>query len=252
VSAIAVCSGKGSPGATFVSVNLAAALARAGESVLCIDLDLAGGDLAAYLGLDPRRGLHPLLRMNAGTVDTDGLVREAQERAGFAAVAGFSGLLPEGTGKIPGFLLHRATGSDCLVVADLGRIEHEHVDVAVEAALTIVAVRPDFVSVLGAERAIRCLERADVSRERIVLVVSGTERRRPGDVAEVAEALGVPIAAAIPLCRKAARKAMISQTPIAKGTAAKAFASLAKVALERLAAAEPAAATHRVKEAAAV
>ena len=54
MSAIAVCSGKGSPGTTFVAVNLAAASARAGEQVLLLDLDPAGGDLC-YLGLDPRR-----------------------------------------------------------------------------------------------------------------------------------------------------------------------------------------------------
>ena len=234
MSAIGVCSGKGSPGATFVSVNLAAALARAGEEVLCIDLDPAAGDLAAYLGLDPRRGLHPLVRMHSGTVETAALMREAQERAGFEALAGFSAPLPSATDSIPSFLLLRAIASERLVVADLGRVDPEHSKVAREAALVFVVVRPDLVSVLGAERAIQCLEQTGIARERIVAVVSGAERRRPADVAEVAEAIGVPIAGTIPLCRKPARSAMTSQTPIAKGKAAKAFASLAEVASERV------------------
>lgn len=45
MSVIAVCSGKGSPGATFVAANLAAALSRANEEAVLLDLDPAGGDL---------------------------------------------------------------------------------------------------------------------------------------------------------------------------------------------------------------
>jgi MinD-like ATPase involved in chromosome partitioning or flagellar assembly len=48
-----VASGKGSPGATFVAVNLTAALARAKQDAVLLDLDPAGGDLCCYLGLDP-------------------------------------------------------------------------------------------------------------------------------------------------------------------------------------------------------
>jgi cellulose biosynthesis protein BcsQ len=63
LSAVVVCSGKGSPGATSVAANFAAGLSRGQEEILLLDLDPAGGDLCCPLGLDPRRGLYPLLRM---------------------------------------------------------------------------------------------------------------------------------------------------------------------------------------------
>lgn len=56
MNTIGVCSGKGSPGATFVAVNLAASLLAEDRDVLLIDLDPNGGDIAGYLGLDPRNG----------------------------------------------------------------------------------------------------------------------------------------------------------------------------------------------------
>ncbi|MGH2659136.1 MAG: hypothetical protein ACRDHS_05560, partial [Actinomycetota bacterium] len=89
MSAIVVCSGKGSPGATFVAANLASAMARAKGAVLLLDLDPDGGDLCCYLRLDPRRGLYPLLRMEGSISETTRLLGEAEERSGFLVVCGF-------------------------------------------------------------------------------------------------------------------------------------------------------------------
>ena len=59
---ITVFSNKGGVGTTFVSVNLATALALAGHKVLLIDLDLqAGQDMARMLTLRPRHALVDLL-----------------------------------------------------------------------------------------------------------------------------------------------------------------------------------------------
>ena len=59
---VAVTGGKGGPGATTLAVGLAGAWAAAGQSVLLVDLDPAGGDVAAHLPVaDMRRGVAPLL-----------------------------------------------------------------------------------------------------------------------------------------------------------------------------------------------
>jgi hypothetical protein len=59
---VAVTGGKGGPGATTLAVGLAGAWAAAGQSVLLVDLDPAGGDVAAHLPVaDVRRGVAPLL-----------------------------------------------------------------------------------------------------------------------------------------------------------------------------------------------
>ena len=234
MSAIAVCSGKGSPGATFVAVNLAAAAARAGEEVLVLDLDPAGGDLGCYLGLDPRRGLWPLLRMEGRISGGDSLLAEAEERAGFAVVSG----LPEpsdlaSSGALEG-ALDAAAASGRTVISDVGRMGETGAAVARRADLVLLVVRADLPSVLGAERALRQLEAAGTARERIACVVSGHERRRPADLAEVADALRLPVLGAIPLGRRGARKALVSQTPVMARRLRRTFDALAAAARRQL------------------
>src|SRR6266542_5056474 len=122
VSTLAICSGKASPGATFVATNLAAAMGCAGMEVLLLDLDPAGGDVCCYLGLDPRKGLYPLLRMEGIPTEPDRLLAESEERSGFLAVCGF----PEASGLAsPETLmavLRIANQSQRTVVADIGRV----------------------------------------------------------------------------------------------------------------------------------
>jgi len=55
---IAVTSGKGGVGKTFVSANLAAALSRAGRRVLVLDADLGLANLDVVLNLFPKITLH--------------------------------------------------------------------------------------------------------------------------------------------------------------------------------------------------
>jgi len=55
---VAVTSGKGGVGKTFLAANLAAALAARGERVLVLDADLGLANLAVALGLHPETTLH--------------------------------------------------------------------------------------------------------------------------------------------------------------------------------------------------
>jgi len=64
---VAVFSTKGGTGKTFLSCNLAAALAeRAGTSVALLDLDHDFGDVFAYFGVTPKRSLHELVLLEEG------------------------------------------------------------------------------------------------------------------------------------------------------------------------------------------
>jgi len=238
LSAVVVCSGKGSPGATFVAANLAAGLSRAKEEVLILDLDPAGGDLCCYLGLDPRRGLYPLLRMEGHISGTARLLAEAEERSGFHVIAG----MPESSDLAsPGILaeaLDAASAPGRIVIADIGRVFETNATVAAKAELVLLVVRADLTSVLGAERALRHLEGAGTRRDRIAAVVSGHERRRPADLAECAEALRLPVLGAVQLDRRGARKALVSQTPAASRRLRRAFDALSAAARRRIAEAE--------------
>ncbi|MFY9588108.1 MAG: P-loop NTPase [Actinomycetota bacterium] len=233
MSVIAVCSGKGSPGATFVAVNLATALSH-GNDVLLLDLDPAGGDIAAYLGLDPRRGIFPLLRMDNDIPKPEAIVHEAEERGGLLALSGFPESSPATSPSVLSCLVSRAKQTDRTVVVDIGRITTDSAIVAREADFILIVVRPDLVSVLGAERALRSLKERRVDFSHTAAVISGLERRRPGDIAEVAKAMGISVAGTIPLHHRSARQALIAQKPIQKGRLHKSFRMLAEEVRSRM------------------
>ena len=234
MSAIVVGSGKGSPGATFVAVNLTAALARAKQDAVLLDLDPAGGDLCCYLGLDPRRGLYPLLRMEGSVSGGSRLLTEAEERSGFRVVGGFPEASELASPEVLAGVLAAASVPDRVIVADIGRVTTTNAPIAAQADLVLLVVRADLVSVLGAERALRRLEAAGTDRERIRAVVSCHERRRPADLAEVGEALRLPIVGTVPVDRRGARKALIAQLPVGTRRLVRAFDALSTAARRTL------------------
>jgi Flp pilus assembly CpaE family ATPase len=194
--------------------------------VLLLDMDPAGGDVCCYLGLDPRKGLYPLLRMEGIPTEPDRLLAEAEERSGFLAVCGLPEACELGSPETLVAVLRTARQSGRTVVSDVGRVSETNASLA-EADLVILVVRPDLVSVLGAERALRCIEAAGISRVRVAAIVSGLERRRPADRAEIADALGLPVLGAVPLDRRGSRKALLAQAPASTRTLRRAFGNLA-------------------------
>jgi flagellar biosynthesis protein FlhG len=85
---LAVTSGKGGVGKTFLSANLAAALARRGERVLVLDADLGLANLDVLLGLQPKITLHDVFTGKA-TLDQALL----QAPGGFTVLLAGSGLV---------------------------------------------------------------------------------------------------------------------------------------------------------------
>ena len=68
-SILAVTSGKGGVGKTFLSANLAAALTRRGERVLVLDADLGLANLDVVLNLVPKITLHDVFTGRAALDD---------------------------------------------------------------------------------------------------------------------------------------------------------------------------------------
>ena len=69
---ICVLGPKGGTGKTLVSTNLAVALARRGNRVVLVDLDLQFGDVGLALGLRPDKTIHDLVR-SGGSLDEEKL-----------------------------------------------------------------------------------------------------------------------------------------------------------------------------------
>jgi MinD-like ATPase involved in chromosome partitioning or flagellar assembly len=233
VTCVAICSGKGSPGATFVAINLTGALIESGREALLIDLDSSGGDVAGYLGLDPRKGLYPLGLLGKGNYSPEALLGELEDRCGIPCISGF----PKSAGLEPAELqsiLTSACATGKTVVADLGRIDRRSAEVATSADLVLLTVRPDLISVHGAKRAKEILMASGVDSSRKRVVVSGWEWRHAADIAEIGESLDISFLPMIPLGRKAARRSLQAQTPVRHKRLKKAFLSLANEVSQQL------------------
>jgi flagellar biosynthesis protein FlhG len=85
---IAVTSGKGGVGKTFVSANLAAALAKRGHKVLVMDADLGLANLDVVLNLHPKITLHDVFTGKAKLEDAI-----LQAPGGFSVVLAGSGMV---------------------------------------------------------------------------------------------------------------------------------------------------------------
>ena len=85
---MAVTSGKGGVGKTFVSANLAAALARNGRRVLVLDADLGLANLDVVLNLFPKITLHDVF---TGKADLEKAILPAP--GGFSVLLAGSGLV---------------------------------------------------------------------------------------------------------------------------------------------------------------
>lgn len=228
MTTVAVCAGKGSPGATFVSLNLARAL----KPSLLLDLDPHGGDLAAYLGLDPRKGIYPL-RLLSGGYAPEGLSGEVEERMGVSAINGFprpGDAEPETVEEI----LSAAGSLGRSVVADLGRVLQGFTHTATQTERVIVVTRPDIVSVHGAERAIDALTSSGVPESSIGVVVNAWSWKQAADLAEIEGALRCPVLGMIPRNDRAASRALRDQGPVTARKVAKSFDNLALKLKERV------------------
>ncbi len=233
---IAVLSGKGAPGVTTVAMGLAAALGERRSTVL-VDADLRGGNAAAYLDLDPRRGLLALTYAADSASLAARIDDELQEAPGFAALAGIE--RSESRSKISGELLAGvvATLSSRFenVVLDLGEVIAGITAPATDAALrssgaVLVVTRGDLVSLWNARACLRYLQEGlGVTTEAIRIVVNRRGGRAQYDGGEVEGALAAPVLAVLPEDRRAASAAIQQQLPLTAmgGSAARELRSLA-------------------------
>lgn len=212
--------GKNAPGTTFCVANVGLALARAGRSVLAVDLDPSGGLLAAYLGLSLRRGLYPLSRTKGPRPTPYQLRAEAEVRHGLAAVAGIP-RAADADGIDFAAVAQSSRDLAAFVLVDAGRLPGPGLPILEACERVLVVVRPDPVGILAAEQALVALAEIEAT-PRTALVVSGLVRRRAGELPDVRSLLGRPVVGVVPLAEREARRAREKQHPVG-GAAGRAF-----------------------------
>ncbi len=177
---LAVTSGKGGVGKTFVSANLAAALAKRGQRVLVLDADLGLANLDVVLNLYPKITLHDVFTGKAKL-----------EEAIIRAPGGFSVLLA-GSGMVEYSRLTPEVRNDFLrivsglipnydvVLLDTGAGISDVVLFAVSlASVVLVVATPEPTSLTDAYATIKVLA-AQQKRSSIHMVINQTARLGDG------------------------------------------------------------------------
>jgi flagellar biosynthesis protein FlhG len=176
---IAVTSGKGGVGKTFVSANLAAALTRHGLKVLVLDADLGLANLDVVLNLHPKVTLHDVF---TGRSSLEDAVITAP--GGFSVLLAGSGMVeysrltPEVRNEFINVLQTLAPRYD-VVLLDTGAGISDVVLFSVSLASEVLIVAtPEPTSLTDAYAAIKVLA-TQQKRQHVRMVVN--QAARPGD-----------------------------------------------------------------------
>ena len=176
---IAVTSGKGGVGKTFVSANLAAALTRRGQRVLVLDADLGLANLDVVLNLHPKITLHAVLTAKAPLQDAI-----IQAPGGFSVLLAGSGMVeysrltPEVRNQFLN-VIQAITPKYDVVLLDTGAGISDVVLFSVSLASEVLIVAtPEPTSLTDAYAAIKVLAMQQ-KRQHVRMVIN--QAARPGD-----------------------------------------------------------------------
>ncbi len=176
---MAVTSGKGGVGKTFVSANLAAALARAGRRVLVLDADLGLANLDVVLNLFPKITLHDVFTGKSTLADA---ILPAP--GGFHVLLAGSGMVeysrmtPEVRDQLQQVIAEVAPKFDHVLLDTGAGISDVVLYTVSLAGEVLVVVTPEPTSLTDAYATIKVLATTQ-GRRRMHLLVNQT--RKPGE-----------------------------------------------------------------------
>lgn len=202
---ITVARSTGGCGTTTVLTHLAAALAagdRGKQSVCLIDLDLQGGDVAAFVGETPKVTVNALLE--AGNRLDIELVRSAitPTRHGFSIIAAPDAITPLETVDVDYLLriLNLVRKEFSYVLVDLpASWTNWSLSAALASSKLVLVTDPSIASLRHAKRRLQLLASVGMPEDRIGVAVNRLERRlfRTIGTDEAAEALGHEVLAGL-------------------------------------------------------
>ncbi|MDE2402474.1 MAG: MinD/ParA family protein [Burkholderiales bacterium] len=177
---LAITSGKGGVGKTFVSANLAAALARQGQRVLVLDADLGLANLDVVLNLYPKITLHDVF---TGKAQLEEAILPAP--GGFSVLLAGSGLVeysrltPEVRDQLLNIIETVSPRFDVIII-DTGAGISDVVLFALSLAQEVIVVAtPEPTAMTDAYATIKVLS-SQQSREQLHLVVNQVGRAGDG------------------------------------------------------------------------
>jgi pilus assembly protein CpaE len=201
---VTVFAPKGGVGKTTLSTNLGVALAAEGHQVCVVDMDLASGDIAISVQLDPIRTLVDAVPM-AGHLDTTGAASLlTQYRPGLhmllAPVA--PGDAEKVTPALVGELLEVLRGMFGYVVVDTPAYLSEHVLTALDVSVhQVLIATPDVPSLKNLRVTTDMLDLLSYPRDARSIVLNRSDSDVGLSADDVERVLRAPIAAHIPSSR---------------------------------------------------
>ncbi|WP_049921950.1 MinD/ParA family ATP-binding protein [Halopiger djelfimassiliensis] len=223
----AIASGKGGVGKTTTTVNLGTALARAGERVAVVDVDLGMANLAGFVSLTPdSTTLHDVLADGA-PID-DATYRLADNIVAVPSGTGldeYAETSPEGLRDVVDEL--RSTYD--YVFLDVGAgISHETVLPLGLADAVLLVSTPEPAAIQDSSKTIELTDRA--GGEIAGLIVTRTHAGSDISYEEIADRLEIPLLGTVPE-DSAARESVYAGTPLVvyepEGPAAVAYRGIA-------------------------
>ncbi len=176
---MAITSGKGGVGKTFVSANLAAALARGGRRVLVLDADLGLANLDVVLNLFPKITLHDVFTGKSALADAI-----VPAPGGFSVLLAGSGMVeysrmtPEVRAQLQGVIDEVGPRYDHVLLDTGAGISDVVLYTVSLAGEVLIVATPEPTSLTDAYATIKVLATSQ-GRRRFGLVINQT--RKPGE-----------------------------------------------------------------------
>lgn len=211
----AVVGAKGGVGATTIAVNIAAALTKyTPQSTLLVDLNVAFGDAAVFLGEEPRFSVMDALE-NVQRLDAayfGGLVTRTASGLDLLAASGrpIAGALDASRIRA---LLDFTSRSRRYTVLDVPRSDTATLDALELATKIVIVVNQELATIRTATRMATTLKQR-YGRDRLNLVLTRTDRKAEISHEDVERTVGLDIEHTFPSDYRAALQAMNKGKPI--------------------------------------
>jgi pilus assembly protein CpaE len=207
---------KGGVGATTVAVNVATAIARAnaGASVLLIDLHVANGDAAVFLGIEPRFSIVDALENTHRLDEAFFKSLIVRSKAGVELLASSDRVMvtPVDVRRVH-TLLEFAVKHFNHIVVDLPRSDANILDALEGVERIVVVANQELATVRSASRMVQAL-RQRYGKEKVTVVLSRADRLADIGHEDVERAVGVPVKHSFPSDYRRALQALNKGTPV--------------------------------------
>lgn len=198
---ITVFSTKGGVGKTVVSTNLAAALAKAGNNVIVLDLDLQFGDVGVMLGLEPVHTIFDAVqhyeRLDTAMLEALLVPHASGARALLAPIRPEDAEAVTAT-RITGIVELLRSMTDYLVIDTSPSLSDVTLTALDEADIAYVLTMMDIASIKNTRISIQKLQQLGYRQELLRIVLNRADSKVFLGVKDVEEAIGAPVTLRIP------------------------------------------------------